>query len=277
MLDVQAQNVQVLKSYVLSPELHEISGIVSLDGGLSYFAVNDGGNKNQVYHLDSTGKIMRRIVVQNAANIDWEELSTDFKNYLYIADTGDNRRQRQNQKVYRLSISELMGHDSIEAEIIHICLSPKLYNKKKNKLRSYDIEAVCWKGDSLYFFSKHWKMTAKPVTHLFSCSALPGEYRMEPGDAVPYADRFFLESQITGSCVSPETGDVFWLSGTQIFQVNLTEGQISDIKSFDFDFLSQKESLCPLGGRRFAVAQEDNKRLQQPAMLHIVEIPTGSR
>ncbi len=276
-LEVQAQPIKFLSSFELSPELQEISGLVSLDGGMSFYAINDGGNKNLVYQLDSTGRIMRRIAVQNATNIDWEDLTTDFKNYLYIADTGDNKRQRQNQRVYRLSISSLLENDSTQAEIIHIMLTPQFSRKKKNKHPGYDIEAVCWKNDRLYFFTKQWKMTAQPATHMFCCPAIPGDHRLDPGAAIAYSDRFFMETQITGSCLNPETGDLFWVSGTQIFQVKLSEGQVSGIRSFDFDFLSQKESVCPLGGRRFAVAQESNKQLGQAAMLHIIEIPEEGR
>lgn len=274
---IKAQDIKIIKSFVLNEELREISGLVSLDGGLSYFAINDGGNKNQVYHLDSTGAILRRITVKNASNTDWEDLSTDFMNYLYIADTGDNKRQRQGLSIYRIGIVQLMEEDSLDAEITEIRPIPQTISKKRNRHPGYDIEAVCWRRDSLWLFSKHWKMSHKPVTHVFCLPALPGVYTPAPRASVSYTDRFFLESQLTGACKSAGTEDIYWLSGTQIYEVNLASDIPQIVDSYDFGFLSQKESICSIGGRRFAVAQESNKQMRQEAMLHIVEIPEPGR
>lgn len=91
--NILSGQVLVNSLIILTPDLHEISGLITLDRGQHYYAINDGGNEAVIYQLDSVGRVERKVSVVNAINRDWEELTTDGKEYLYIADTGNNKQK----------------------------------------------------------------------------------------------------------------------------------------------------------------------------------------
>lgn len=153
--ELLGQELKIIKTYTLPNELHEISGIITLDQGFSFYAINDGGNPAIIYHLDSIGQIIRRIKIPNASNIDWEDMTTDFKEYVYISDTGDNKRKRPEKKVYKIKINELQNKNEVFAETLNLnFLTIKSEKSSKNLNKTHDIEAVYWQNNELVFFQK---------------------------------------------------------------------------------------------------------------------------
>lgn len=67
---------------------------------------NDSGDDAFIFAIATTGKHLGTWRVTNARNADWEDLST-YKDesgtcYLYIGDIGNNKRERAEQRVYRV-------------------------------------------------------------------------------------------------------------------------------------------------------------------------------
>ena len=103
--------------YPLSSQLSEISGIESLSRG-TFFAINDSGDEPIIYALKSDGIIFHKIFISGAKNIDWEDLSCD-DDFIYIGDIGNNRNQRKDLMVYRISLNNLMGYQYIDGKLHH--------------------------------------------------------------------------------------------------------------------------------------------------------------
>ncbi|MGQ7845341.1 hypothetical protein ACUNV4_12740 [Granulosicoccus sp. 3-233] len=86
-----------------NPALDEISGLaVSRQVPGVLFAVNDSGNAAELYAMSETGADLAHWKV-NARNRDWEDMATlhlDGRDYLVLADTGDNRQTRQQSALY---------------------------------------------------------------------------------------------------------------------------------------------------------------------------------
>jgi len=85
---------------VTHPAMDEISGLAPAreHPGL-YWAINDSGNTAELHLLDDRGQFRASVPVQGVRNIDWEDLAgfeLDGRNYLLIADTGDNGGIRNN-------------------------------------------------------------------------------------------------------------------------------------------------------------------------------------
>lgn len=62
-----------------------------------YWAINDSGCAPQLFLMKANGKALGKVTVENAKNIDWEDLASfthQGKPYLLIADTGDNAQNR---------------------------------------------------------------------------------------------------------------------------------------------------------------------------------------
>jgi hypothetical protein len=92
---------------ITAPELREISGLAPsrLARGV-WWAQNDSGDRARVYAVNSEGQLLAAFDVTGAANRDWEDMAAgpgaDGQPALYIADTGDNDRVRDELVIYRV-------------------------------------------------------------------------------------------------------------------------------------------------------------------------------
>jgi len=68
------------------------------------WAHNDSGNGSLVYALDPTGAVLATVELE-VDNVDWEDVAIgprdDDTDWIYIADTGDNRSERARVDLYR--------------------------------------------------------------------------------------------------------------------------------------------------------------------------------
>ena len=84
----------------LDTEVWETSGLEKVNG--KFYTHNDSGNSNLLYEINaSTGEVIRTIIVNGAANVDWEDLASDAT-YLYIADIGNNLGAREDLRIYKI-------------------------------------------------------------------------------------------------------------------------------------------------------------------------------
>lgn len=97
----------------LPRQLKENSGMILYDNLLWTF--NDSDGENKIFGFDFSGKIKKEIEVENARNIDWEDIAQDRK-YVYIGDFGNNRGNRRDLKIYRIKKKDISKKK--EAEII---------------------------------------------------------------------------------------------------------------------------------------------------------------
>jgi hypothetical protein len=85
-------------------ELNESSGVaVSLNNPEFIWTHNDSGGKPRLYLFNrKSGKLHGTFEVENVPNLDWEDICSfrvGEQNYLAIADTGDNARQRKSVEI----------------------------------------------------------------------------------------------------------------------------------------------------------------------------------
>jgi hypothetical protein len=86
--------------------LAEASGLVRGSGNF-WWSHNDSGDGPFLYAVDSKGKLLGKVEVQGAKNIDWEDLTAgpclgpSFRERcLYIGDIGDNFSRRDDAVIY---------------------------------------------------------------------------------------------------------------------------------------------------------------------------------
>jgi hypothetical protein len=96
-------------------DLLEISGVAAsrINTGILYIH-NDSGNTNQVYLTDVTGADEGTLTLAPVANRDWEDIAVGpgpvaGKNYIYVADIGDNDSKYKSIFVYRFPEPDLTG------------------------------------------------------------------------------------------------------------------------------------------------------------------------
>uniref|UniRef100_UPI0034E9459B hypothetical protein n=1 Tax=Enterococcus faecium TaxID=1352 RepID=UPI0034E9459B len=66
------------KKVSVDPRLKEIS-CIEFDKSMQLWAINDGGDDAKLYRLADDGSISKEVLVTNAKNIDWEDMTqNDF-------------------------------------------------------------------------------------------------------------------------------------------------------------------------------------------------------
>ena len=89
-------------------KLNEASGIADSKANPGYLWVEqDSGNPPDLTLLQHNGTVLKSVHLANAVNRDWEDMvlaegPTPGKQYLYIAETGDNLLRYDDYAIYRL-------------------------------------------------------------------------------------------------------------------------------------------------------------------------------
>nr|WP_231950929.1 hypothetical protein [Allokutzneria albata] len=78
----------------------ELSGLAS--DGKNWYAMNDGGTKLTVYVLNKSCAV-QRVITNSTDPFDVEDLARGSDGTLWLADTGDNRKQRETVALHALS------------------------------------------------------------------------------------------------------------------------------------------------------------------------------
>jgi hypothetical protein len=159
----------------LPSELNECSGIDELVDG-KYLMHNDSGNPNEVFIVDTTCAIQKRIIVRNMQNNDWEDISLDSAGNLYIGDFGNNSQNRKNLRIGIIAnlVSEIK--DTVEAKFIEFKFEDQNEFPPPASRMTFDCEALGFYGDSLYMITKNWSAPFSGQAKLYVLPALPGNY-----------------------------------------------------------------------------------------------------
>lgn len=176
----------VTKKFNLSSELNENSGLLFFNGTL--ITHNDSGGQPILYQLNTvTGAIERRVKISNAFNIDWEDLAQD-EEYIYISDSGNNRGNRTNLKIYKVSKKDFLDNNTVVAKTIFY-----KYDNQKNYVRSsktnFDAEALISFEDKLLIFSKN---RGNNKTNIYQLDKKPGT------QTAKYLYTLDIDGQVTG-------------------------------------------------------------------------------
>ncbi len=108
---------------ITSKSLEEVSGLVASRSAADIFWVNnDSGNKSRLYAIQSDGKLLATVDIEDTTNIDWEDLSAgpgkDGKPALYISDAGDNDRNRDDYVLYRVPEPSTISDQKISKDLV---------------------------------------------------------------------------------------------------------------------------------------------------------------
>nr|WP_299072629.1 hypothetical protein [uncultured Allomuricauda sp.] len=244
----------------LPPKLSEISGIVSLDGE-TVWAIEDNGNKDDIYKVNLKAKITKKFDVKDVKNNDWEDLAKDNLGNLYIGDFGNNFNDRKNLCIYILPNPEKEKGNKIEAEKItfHYPEQTK-FPPKKSKLM-FDCEAFFYKDDFLYLITKNRTRPYTGKAFVYKIPAKKGSHTAELiGEITTCLDQQFCS--VTGADISPDgktvvlLGSGFIWAFTDFPSDDFTKGTLRTIDVFH---RTQQESICFLDNSTVLIADEQSK------------------
>ncbi len=240
------------------PEILMESSGIYIAGPNRIWSHNDAGNLNELYCVDTTGQLLRTLIVSNASNIDWEDLAVDSQGRLYINDAGNNGNDRQDLVIYRIPNPETVTGDQVEAERINFVFEDQTFPPKISNL-NYDIEGIIWKDDSIFMFTKDRSSPLGGYTKMYSVPATPGQYVAKLLDSL-YVDNSNHPARITGADFNPNTGELVLLTRTRLLSFTGYPGnRFFDGHIIDYQYsrlIGQTEAVAFLTNRSLYITSE---------------------
>ncbi|MBR9914210.1 MAG: hypothetical protein GYB32_05185 [Algicola sp.] len=229
----------------LPSDLEEISAIEVVKDSDILWVIEDAGNKNNLYGLDTKGQIAKDIDIDNVQNIDWEDLTSDQDGNIYIGDFGNNAKKREHFAIYKVSNPE-NADDSTEADVISFTL-PK-------NMKSEDFEAFFLYNDFFYLFTKDHKKC-----ELIKVPNIVGDH-----EAV-YISEYELpgkHTKVTSADISEDGKTVVLLNHDKLWKLSgfsTDDFFDGDLKSIPFDHDTQKEGINLIAPNKVLITDERDK------------------
>jgi hypothetical protein len=246
-LSVNAQT-GALVTNLQSPLLDENSGLIFYNNNL--ITHTDSGGEAKLYEINTTtGAVSRTVVVNNATNVDWEDIAQDAT-HIYIADIGNNSGNRTDLKVYKILKSDYNDADNmVSAEIIAYSYANQTSFTANVNNNNWDAEGLISYNDKLLIFSKNW---ANNTVDVYSIPKTTNQMH-----SAVLESSFNTNGLVTGAAVSAD-GSVIFLTGYSSSAAPFMF-TIHNIPSATYDVFSGSVSqkitnIVPLGNQIEAIA-----------------------
>ena len=144
------ENAVILETIVLPKVINETSGLEIINE--VFITHNDSGGEPSLYFFNLNGEIINSLKLEEESfweiyNNDWEDITAD-KDYIFIADTGNNFGNRDNLNIIKVRTSDF----SVESKIdISYEDQQTFLPRPKHK---YDAEALFLIEDKIAVLSK---------------------------------------------------------------------------------------------------------------------------
>ena len=142
------QKWKITKIGQLPAQINESSGIAFFNGKI--YTHGDSGNDPIVFELSYPlidGETPKEIHIENAHNVDWEDISVSKEGILVIADCGNNSNLRNQFKLYRFDLLKKVQLESKEFKLPD-------QNEIPIKEKSYDFESIFFLYNTPIILSK---------------------------------------------------------------------------------------------------------------------------
>lgn len=236
------KNDRFSKICSLSSSLREISGIVTLSDG-NLYAMNDSGNDNSIFKLDSEGKLLEKILIPHTKNVDWEDLAYDQQDNIYIGDFGNNANKRKDLTIYK--VSGITNNDIQVSKTSFYFEDQKKFPPKKKK-NYFDIEAFIYLDGYFYLFTKNRGDLSKHTTKLYKLLAKSGNQIAKPIDLYKTCGDP-SDCLITAATINAKRNKIALLTHNKVFLIsNFSSDDFfdADIEKIKLEHYSQKEGIC---------------------------------
>lgn len=253
------QTLSLQEVCTLPDAVKESSGLLYAESG-RFWTHNDSGDEPFLYEIDSSGNLLRTIRVNNARHIDWEELTSDENQTIYVGDFGNNANKRQNLCIYKIPAPKDSSVRQVEAERISFRYPDQYAYPPADSLKTFDLEAFFYYKDSLYLFSKNRTNPPNGWTKRYRLPASPGNYVAELLDSFQTEQSNVIWS-ITSAAISPDGKQVVLLNADKLWWFHGFEGSDffgGEMERFALASFSQKEAVCFQGNEQLWLSDERN-------------------
>jgi len=253
---------------ILNDTLSETSGLV-LHNNLLW--THNDNSDTRLFALDTgTGQIVHRAMLQQVANIDWEEITQD-SSYFYLGDFGNNvNGNRTDLRILRIAKNSLYS-SNITVDTIRFSYADQTnFTATGANNTDFDCEAFIATTDSLYLFTKQW-VSKKTCVYVLPKTPSPTPYAALPKvihdvQGLITGATYLKEKNLivlSGYNINPFVYLLYDFKGTNFFSANKRKIDISQP-------LLQVEAIATQDGRSFFLTNES--LLSTPARLQKIDL-----
>jgi len=264
LLACQEQSNSDLKTlYSLPKKLKEVSGITYFPETNLIYALEDSGNKNAIYALNSEGKVAKTITISNATNVDWEDITKDKSGNIYIGDFGNNDNERRDLCIYKVNKNQLNKDVAVAEYKISFSYPEQTEFPPKKKEMFFDVEGFFELGNYFYLFTKNRSKNFDGTAFIYKILNAPGTQKATKIGEFKTCNNY-NHCVLTSATISPDGKKVVLLSHDKIvlfkgYKADLFhKGSQTEIKLNDF---SQKEAIVFKDNNTLLIADEKTNKV----------------
>ncbi|NRA11622.1 MAG: hypothetical protein HRT57_06685 [Crocinitomicaceae bacterium] len=259
-------SAQLIEEHKLSENLSEISGLELLNDS-TLIAVNDGGNKPRLFLLNLKGKVTKIINVLDVKNKDWEDITID-KEHIYIGDIGNNSNKRSNLKIYKIKIEDILKKKEVKAKTIKFNYGEQTAYPPTEDSMFFDAEGMTFYDDSIWVFTKDRSTTPNGYSRIYKIPTTPGTYTVYKSGQAYIGKNGWLTDGVTA--VDVYKNHFYILTYNRYIIKKYANGKFTNVSSFKFKSVAQRESIVVLNKASIFVADEKNP-LTGPMKLYKIK------
>lgn len=264
LLACQNNTETLTKLYSLPKKLKEVSGIVYSEKDNLFWTLEDRGNANKIYGLDSQdGVIEETVTIENTSNTDWEDITKDKAGNLYIGDFGNNDNIRKDLCIYKIDKNSLHKEKAVpEYKISFSYPEQTAFPPKKTKLL-FDVEGFFEYKNNFYLFTKNRSKGFDGTALVYKVPNKAGFHQAVLMGRLKTCDNY-NHCAITSAAISPDASKVVLLTHDKIVLLenfkgdNFLKGKQSQLKLNHF---SQKEAVCFKNNETLIIADEKTNKI----------------
>ncbi|NNC82302.1 MAG: hypothetical protein HKN79_01895 [Flavobacteriales bacterium] len=206
--------------------IDEASGL-QCPNAIECWTLNDNNDGSRLFKVDQTGTFISQLILNNASQIDYEDIARGQDGRYFIGDFGNNQNDREDLTIYITEDLETVSGTTVDTESISFSFSDQSAFPPPDEEKNFDIEAMIQWNDSLYLFSRNRTNPYNGWTKIYSLPDQAGEHEALLIDSI-FGNLSSTYNSVTGADINP--------SGQRI--VLCTNGAIFLITDFDEGFSS---------------------------------------